>query len=115
VALAFGLTALAEKPHVVLFVADDMGWGDVSCRGSVIETPNIGGLAKRGVLLYDIEADPNETTDLKTDYPDVVARLKAQIEVYRKESARPHGSQSQANSSIPDGFTLPKVWGPWLD
>jgi arylsulfatase A-like enzyme len=75
----------------------------------------VNGKSSSEVLLFDIEADPNEMTDLKADYPEVVARMKAQIEAYREKSAKPHGNQSQANSSVPKGFTLPKVWGPWLD
>ena len=34
---------------LLLVMADDMGWTDVGCFGSEIETPNIDALAKQGV------------------------------------------------------------------
>ena len=65
--------------------------------------------------LFDLDADPNETTDLAAAHPTIVARLRARIDHYRAKSAKPLGDQSQANSTVPEGFTLPKVWRPWLD
>ena len=42
--------AAAEKPNVVLFYADDLGWGELGCQGSKdIPTPNIDAIAKNGV------------------------------------------------------------------
>lgn len=41
----------AEKPNLVLIVADDLGYGDLGIQGSVqIPTPNIDQIAKDGVL-----------------------------------------------------------------
>lgn len=43
-----------SQPNVVLIVADDLGYQDVGCYGaSLIETPNIDGLAKEGVRFTD--------------------------------------------------------------
>lgn len=51
-ATTFPLTApAAPRPHVVIFVSDDMGWNDVGYHGSTIQTPNIDRLAKEGVEL----------------------------------------------------------------
>jgi arylsulfatase A-like enzyme len=44
-------TATAPKPHIVMFVSDDMGWNEVGYHGSKIATPHIDGLAKEGVQL----------------------------------------------------------------
>ncbi|MEL7334831.1 MAG: sulfatase-like hydrolase/transferase, partial [Planctomycetota bacterium] len=50
---------LAEQPpHVILLVADDLGYGDVGYHGSRIKTPNIDALAKRGVRLEQFYAQP---------------------------------------------------------
>jgi arylsulfatase A-like enzyme len=48
-ALAFGQSS---KPNVVIFLADDAGWGDYSQNGNtLVATPNIDSIAKNGVTL----------------------------------------------------------------
>ncbi len=37
------------RPNIVLILADDMGFSDVGCYGSEIETPHIDALAQRRV------------------------------------------------------------------
>jgi arylsulfatase A-like enzyme len=50
--LAAASLAHAEKPNVVVFLADDAGWGDYSHSGNQqIATPNIDSIAKSGVSL----------------------------------------------------------------
>ncbi len=49
---------IAERPHIVLMMADDLGWGDVGYNGSRIDTPNIDNLAERGVRLTQFYAQP---------------------------------------------------------
>ncbi|MBV8868462.1 MAG: sulfatase-like hydrolase/transferase, partial [Acetobacteraceae bacterium] len=51
--LAFGCnTARAdERPHILLILADDMGYSDASPYGGEIFTPNIARLANQGVML----------------------------------------------------------------
>ena len=44
-------TTTSLKPHIVMFVSDDMGWNEVGYHGSKIATPHIDGLAKEGVQL----------------------------------------------------------------
>jgi len=45
-------TATAAPPNVVVFLADDAGWGDYSFSGNEqISTPNIDSIAERGVSL----------------------------------------------------------------
>jgi arylsulfatase B len=40
-----------DRPNVVIFLADDLGWGDVGFHGGPIETPHIDRLAREGVEL----------------------------------------------------------------
>ena len=42
----------SAKPNVVIFLADDAGWGDYSCNGNKqVRTPHIDGIARGGVTL----------------------------------------------------------------
>src|SRR6185503_19294915 len=52
-ALGNSLSAAAErKPNVVIFLADDAGWGDYSHSGNrQVRTPNIDSIARRGASL----------------------------------------------------------------
>ena len=43
--------ATSPKPHIILFVSDDMGWNEVGYHGSKIATPHIDRLAKEGTQL----------------------------------------------------------------
>lgn len=44
-----------QKPNIVFLLFDDLGYGDLGCYGqTMIETPNIDALAKRGVLFTDM-------------------------------------------------------------
>ncbi len=41
-----------NPPNIVIFLADDQGWGDLSCNGNtMLKTPNIDSLGKTGVRL----------------------------------------------------------------
>lgn len=48
-ALPYRVSA-AERPNFVLILCDDMGFSDIGCTGSEIETPNIDRLAAEGQL-----------------------------------------------------------------
>lgn len=43
-----------KQPNIVVFLADDLGYGDLGCYGNpIIKTPNIDKFAQEGVLLTD--------------------------------------------------------------
>lgn len=44
-----GLAQNQKKPNIIVILADDMGYSDISCFGSEISTPNLDRLAKNGV------------------------------------------------------------------
>ena len=45
------------KPNIVLIVADDLGYGDVACYGSSIQTPNLDRLAREGTRFTDFHSN----------------------------------------------------------
>jgi len=60
VALAISVVGVAptwaadapKQPNIVIFLADDLGWGDLGCQGHpIIQTPNLDAFAKQGVRL----------------------------------------------------------------
>jgi arylsulfatase A-like enzyme len=53
-----GPKAAAERPNIILIMADDLGYGDIGCYGSKkIKTPNIDALAKGGMKFTDYHSN----------------------------------------------------------
>src|SRR6187455_892710 len=49
----------AERPNVVVILADDQGWGDLSVHGNTnLSTPNIDSLARDGALFDRFYVSP---------------------------------------------------------
>jgi arylsulfatase len=42
-------TAQPKRPNIVIILADDMGFSDIGCYGSEIDTPNLNRLASQGI------------------------------------------------------------------
>ena len=57
-ALLAASPAFAKPPHIVILLADDLGWNDVGYHGSPIATPNIDALAESGVVLDRFYSQP---------------------------------------------------------
>jgi arylsulfatase A len=57
----------ADRPNVVLMLADDLGYGDLGCYGCAdVRTPNIDALARQGVRLTSFYANGPECTPTRT-------------------------------------------------
>jgi arylsulfatase A-like enzyme len=48
----------ASRPNVVVLLADDLGWGDLSCKGGSVPTPHVDRLFKQGVELETFLVTP---------------------------------------------------------
>ena len=48
-ALAVSIASDAKRPNIVLIMADDLGFADLGCYGSEIQTPNLDTLAAEGL------------------------------------------------------------------
>ena len=55
---AFVLAEAAPRPNILLIVADDMGYSDISSFGGEIKTPNLDALAQRGLRMTDFYVAP---------------------------------------------------------
>ena len=56
--LAGWVFGAAERPNVVIVVADDQGWGDIGWNNPEVKTPNLDKLAAEGVRLEHFYANP---------------------------------------------------------
>lgn len=48
-AAAGALSGQERRPNIIVMMADDMGFSDLGCYGGEIRTPNLDGMAKRGI------------------------------------------------------------------
>ena len=68
----------AERPNILLILADDLGYGDLSCQGGKdIRTPNIDRILNGGIRFTDFHANstvssPSRAALLTGRYPDMV-------------------------------------------
>ncbi len=99
--LASVAAAAPAKPvNVILIFCDDLGWGDLSCYGSAIATPNIDRLAKEGArfthcLSANPVCSPSRAALLTGRYPTRVAVPRVLFPVDKTGLAE--GEQTIAN------------------
>ncbi|GAA4432372.1 sulfatase family protein [Bremerella cremea] len=56
IALLAGVTQAADRPNIVMLLADDLGYQDVGCYGGPVKTPAIDALAAGGTRFHDFYA-----------------------------------------------------------
>ncbi len=70
--------AAAKRPNIIVFLADDMGFSDLGCYGSKIETPNLDRLAANGLRFSQFynttRCWPTRASILTGYYPQQVRR-----------------------------------------
>ncbi|MFO1053992.1 MAG: arylsulfatase [Planctomycetota bacterium] len=102
-------------PHIVVLLADDLGFGDVGFHGSAISTPHIDALASRGVRLEQFYAQPvcspTRGALLTGRYP---IRLGLQVGVVRPwaEHGLPLEERTLANTLGECGYAT-AICGKW--
>ncbi len=67
---------LKQRPNIVFIMADDMGYSDIGCYGSEIQTPNIDKLARNGIRVKNFYNNarccPTRASLLTGQYPHTV-------------------------------------------
>ena len=70
-ALAAGTMPAAEnKPNVIVILADDVGYGDLSCYGATkVKTPNLDRIAQQGLRFTDAHSSSATCTPTRYSRP----------------------------------------------
>jgi arylsulfatase A-like enzyme len=74
----FMSSAYAQSPNIIFILADDLGYGDLSCQGATdLLSPNIDSIAEKGLTFNNFYANspvcsPSRAALLTGKYPDMV-------------------------------------------
>ena len=102
-----------SRPNILFILADDLGWGDVSCHGSPIRTPNIDRLMKQGVELgqhyVQPMCTPTRASLLSGRYP---SRFGPHATVPSNRPVFPDGYQTLASVLRDSGYDT-GLFGKW--
>jgi arylsulfatase B len=106
----------AERPNIVIILADDMGWGDVGFHGSAISTPNIDRLAGKGIQLdrfYTAPVSSPTRAGLMTGrYPSRFGIRKTVIPPWR-EYGLDETEETLADVLAKEGYVNRAMIGKW--
>jgi arylsulfatase A-like enzyme len=101
-------TARPDRPNVVLIIADDMGYADLSSYGATdVKTPNIDSLARDGVKLTDFYANGQQCTPTRVGL--IAGRYQQR---YALEGPLPNPGPAGENAERglrADGRSLPQL------
>ena len=102
-----------SSPNVLFVLADDLGWGDVSCHGSLIRTPNVDRLMSQGIELgqhyVQPMCTPTRASLLTGRYPSRFGPLST---FPSNRPVLPNGYQTLA-SVLRDGGYDTGLFGKW--
>ncbi|XP_067950981.1 arylsulfatase B-like [Watersipora subatra] len=56
--LRMRLRKRVQKPNIIFIMADDLGWNDVGFHNDLVQTPHLNWLARNGIELTDVHAQP---------------------------------------------------------
>jgi len=113
-ALLAGTPAVAQKPHIVMILVDDMGYGDPGCYNpaSKIPTPHIDSLAHAGMRFTNAHAPgalchPSRYGLLTGQYP-----FRTDVSVWRRQPLIKRGQTTIASLLHASGYRTAMV-GKW--
>ena len=58
--LSPSITVAADKPNIIYIMSDDMGFSDIGCYGSEIETPNLDASGRRTAFVSPSSTTPRD-------------------------------------------------------
>lgn len=106
----------SERPNILFIVADDLGWGDVGYHGSVIATPHIDALARKGIEMdrfYTAPVSSPTRAGLMTGrYPSRFGIRKTVIPPWREYGLDPE-EQTLADLLGANGYENRAMIGKW--
>lgn len=107
--IASAQTAPASKPNVLLIIADDLGYGDLSSYGAPdIKTPNLDRLAREGVRLTDFYANAAVCTPTRAAL--ITGRYQQRVLLERPLSTDPANPSTGLEVGLPvTGRSLPQL------
>jgi len=102
----------AERPNLVLLVADDLGWSDVSFHGGQIPTPAIDRIAQEGVKLERFYVCPVCSPTMTGRWPLRVGIMRTVIPPWRRWGLAP-GEKTLAELVAEAGYRRRGIIGKW--
>ncbi|MGQ8338820.1 arylsulfatase B [Sunxiuqinia sp. A32] len=104
------------KPNILIFLADDLGYGDVGFHGSDIQTPNIDRLADEGVKLEQFYScpmcSPTRAGLMTGRYPIRFGLMRAVVPPYR-DFGLSTDEETVADMLAKAGYNYRGIIGKW--
>lgn len=106
----------AQKPNIVIILADDLGYADVGFHGSDIQTPNLDKLAEQGVRLENFRScpmcSPTRAGLMTGRYPIRFGMMRAVVPPHRNYGLDPN-EQTIPEMLAEAGYKYRGIFGKW--